>query len=333
MRHWQPYELHTHTFHSDGKQSLLELAEAAKSLGFAGFALTDHNTMTGLSEQVQVQERIGIDIIQGLEWTTFFGHMVTLGIRDYVDWRQLSPFHISRGIDGVHRQGGVVGIAHPFRVGSPMCTGCFWEFEISDWGEVDYIEVWSGLFPSIQKNNIRAFALWTDLLNRGIKISATSGRDWHIKDPVKEPVCATYLQMDPDEGTEFGVINAVRNGEIAVSMGPLPFLSIRTLEGHVIAGIGGSISTKAHASNRFEVSIGVDFTARSGQWEIVDTSITLRLNSNKGEIAVCELSMVDQERILSLDLDGIRWLRAEMFGTFHQVHTMIGFTNPIYFND
>jgi hypothetical protein len=211
MIHWQPYELHTHTFHSDGKQSLLELAEA--------------------------------------------------------------------------------------------------------------------------KNNIRAFALWTDLLNRGIRISATSGRDWHIKDPVKEPVCATYLQMDPGEGTEFGVINAVRNGEIAVSMGPLPFISIRTLEGHVIAGIGGSISRKAHASSRFEVLIGVEFTARSGQWEIVDTSVTMRLNSNKGEIALCELSKVDQERMLSLDLDGVRWLRAEMFGTFHQVHTMIGFTNPIYFND
>lgn len=263
----------------------------------------------------------------------FFGHMVTLGIRDYVDWRQLSPFHISRGIEGVHRQGGVVGIAHPFRVGSPMCTGCFWEFEISDWDEVDYIEVWSGLFPSIQKNNSRAFALWTDLLNRGIRISATSGRDWHVKDPVKEPVCATYLHMDQDEGAEFGVINALRNGSIAVSMGPLPHLVIRNLEGQSNVGIGGTVSRKANASNQYEIVIGVDFAARDGHWELMNTSVTMRLNSNKGDIAVCELSKIDQEKVLSLDLDGVSWMRVEMFGTFHQVYTMIGFTNPIYFND
>ncbi|WP_165972358.1 CehA/McbA family metallohydrolase [Paenibacillus piri] len=201
---WLPFELHCHTYHSDGKQSLAELAAAAKALGLSGVALTDHNTMTGLADRDNVAEQSGVEIIPGLEWTTFFGHMLTLGIREYVDWRNLSPFHLHRGIEGVHRQGGLVGIAHPFRVGSPMCTGCYWEFEVSDWNAVDYIEVWSGLFPSIRRNNARAFALWTELLNRGYRIAATSGRDWHVSDPASEPVSATFLGIREGGAGEWG---------------------------------------------------------------------------------------------------------------------------------
>lgn len=331
MTRWLPFELHTHTFHSDGKQSLLELAEAAKALGFAGVALTDHNTMTGLAERTEVQEKAGIDIIHGLEWTTFFGHMVTLGIREYVDWRNLSPFHISRGIEGVHRQGGVVGVAHPFRVGSPMCTGCYWEFEVSDWREVDYIEVWSGLFPSIQRNNARAFALWTDLLNRGQRIVATSGRDWHVADPVKEPVCATFLLLAEDEeSVEAGVLNALRSGKVSVSMGPLPQLSILTTDGQLAAGIGETVSRELLSSRGYEILLGVDFSARENQWELVEPSLTMRLNSNKGVIADCILSKDKREAPIKPDINEVFWIRVEMFGTFHGAHTMIGFTNPIY---
>src|SRR5690606_7425173 len=134
----------------------------------------------------------------GLEWTTFYGHMVTLGIEQYVDWRNLSPIDIHKGIKKVHQNGGVVGIAHPFCIGSPICTGCYWEYEITDWDDIDYIEVWSTEFHSIKRRNLRAYDLWTEKLNEGYQISATSGRDWHHSNN-DSPIAISYLQFDESE--------------------------------------------------------------------------------------------------------------------------------------
>ncbi len=69
---WIPAELHTHTFHSDGSQSLLELAQSAKEAGIETIALTDHNTQSGLIDREQVEASTGIRIIPGMEWTTFY---------------------------------------------------------------------------------------------------------------------------------------------------------------------------------------------------------------------------------------------------------------------
>ncbi|WP_248930243.1 CehA/McbA family metallohydrolase [Paenibacillus hamazuiensis] len=332
MTEWLPFELHCHTFHSDGKMSLEELALAAKALGLRGVALTDHNTMTGLAGREEVTRKTGIEIIPGLEWTTFFGHMLTMGIRDYVDWRNLSPFHIHRGIEAVHRQGGLVGVAHPFRVGSPMCTGCFWEFEVTDWNEVDYVEVWSGLFPSIRKNNARAFGMWTDLLNKGHRIAATSGRDWHVSDPVSEPVCATFLGIDGCAGGLVpAALDALRRGAVIVSMGPLPTLAVTSPEGQV-AGVGDELRLQT-GSRSARVAAGADFSAREGQWELPEQKLTLRIVSNAGTLGEFAVTRSEPSASGDISLDGVRWLRAELYGTFCGAHTMIGFTNAIYVRD
>lgn len=108
---WLACELHTHTFHSDGRQSLSELAEGSIRLGFECFALTDHNTMSGLEDSEQVEREWGTAIIPGMEWTTFYGHMIMLGIQDFVDWREAEKYGIHKGIADIHRKGGLVGMA------------------------------------------------------------------------------------------------------------------------------------------------------------------------------------------------------------------------------
>ncbi|GGO03429.1 CehA/McbA family metallohydrolase [Saccharibacillus kuerlensis] len=195
---WFACELHTHTLHSDGRQTLGELAAGAAGLGFDVIALTDHNTMSGLVGKEEIEQEHGLTIIPGMEWTTFYGHMVTIGLSEFADWRQAGLDDIDQGIAEVHRLGGIAGLAHPFRIGSPACTGCFWEYKIDDWNAVDYIEVWSGTFPSIQTNNRRAFDLWTDKLNEGYRIAATSGRDWHEQKETDEPISVTYLEIDEE---------------------------------------------------------------------------------------------------------------------------------------
>jgi hypothetical protein len=331
MSQWLPFELHCHTFHSDGKQSLQELAAAAKALGLRGVALTDHNTMTGLSNRDEVVRTTGVEVIPGLEWTTFFGHMLTLGITEYVDWRNLSPFHIHRGIEAVHKQGGLVGLAHPFRVGSPICTGCFWEFEVSDWEQVDYIEVWSGLFPSIRKNNARAFDLWTKLLNQGHRIAATSGRDWHAVDPVTEPISVTYLEVEEGKALVPSALIALKRGSVAVSMGPLPLMSVILPNGQMVK-LGEKVEW-VNYEQQAVINVAVDFSAREGLWHLPSQILKMRVVSNKGEIVDMDISINQPQAECALDLAGISWVRAELHGIFCKAYTRIGFTNAIYFNE
>lgn len=47
--------------------------------------------------------------------------------------------------------------------------------------------------PPIKRDSQRAFAMWTDLLNQGYRITAVSGRDWHVSKPDDALPAVTYL--------------------------------------------------------------------------------------------------------------------------------------------
>ncbi len=74
------------------------------------------------------------------------------------------PEDIDNAIRAIHKNGGVVGIAHPFALGDPVNTGYRWEFQIKDWTQVDCLEVWSRNWAPRRIQTERAFAMWDDLL-------------------------------------------------------------------------------------------------------------------------------------------------------------------------
>ena len=96
--------------------------------------------------------------------------MLVLGANDFVDWRDAQPDNIDEKIKQVKAVGGIVGIAHPYQLGSPLCTGGCWEFNVRDWRNVDYIEVWHQNLYSAKRENERALELWTSLLAKDIKL-------------------------------------------------------------------------------------------------------------------------------------------------------------------
>lgn len=59
-------DLHTHTVHSDGSYTPTELVRAAKEKNLI-IALTDHNTVSGLSEFVAEAERLQLEVVCGTE--------------------------------------------------------------------------------------------------------------------------------------------------------------------------------------------------------------------------------------------------------------------------
>ena len=150
-----PCELHCHTVHSDGDFQVRELLENAATEGLALIALTDHNTLSGHDE---LDDSV-LPAIRGIEWTTYYGHMLVLGARKFIDWRDAVPTNIDEKIHAVKAAGGVVGIAHPFQIGSPVCTGGRWEFEVKNWDNVDYMEIWHEDLTTVSSENKKAFEL------------------------------------------------------------------------------------------------------------------------------------------------------------------------------
>src|ERR1022692_2893519 len=66
---WLAGDLHTHTVHSDGAQTVPELARFAALQGLDFLAITDHNTVSHHAELPAAAARYGITLVPGQEIT------------------------------------------------------------------------------------------------------------------------------------------------------------------------------------------------------------------------------------------------------------------------
>ena len=62
-------DLHVHTTHSDGSCSPGEVVRAAAGRGLAALAITDHDTLSGLSVARPEAARLGVELVSGVELT------------------------------------------------------------------------------------------------------------------------------------------------------------------------------------------------------------------------------------------------------------------------
>jgi predicted metal-dependent phosphoesterase TrpH len=63
-------DLHTHTIHSDGALSPVELVTKAKRVGLSAISITDHDTINALDDAASFSDEYGIEIIPGVELST-----------------------------------------------------------------------------------------------------------------------------------------------------------------------------------------------------------------------------------------------------------------------
>lgn len=316
---WHPVELHTHTEHSDGDFTVRQLAKAAKTRGFEAVALTDHNTSSGMQEFYKAAQREGLIAISGIEWTTYWGHMLVLGEQGYTDWRGVQPERIDDAIANIHRNRGIVGIAHPFALSNPVNTGYHWEFQIANWDAVDFLEVWSRDDAPRKIQSLRAFGLWEQLLSRGCRITATSGRDWHREDSLAyaHTYIGTEQPLTPD-----GIVQAVRKGRVCLSVGPLLTMRI-PLDTQTCAEIGDEIP-----DGLSEVEIFMQTHTMEHDWDrtqVVPKEIQLIHNG-----LVIKRCAVTAHQVLRVPL-AAGWLRADLIGEYYgKTEQHLAFTNPIF---
>lgn len=63
-------DLHLHTTASDGGYSPSELVRKCKNVGLEYVAITDHDTVSGVQEAIEVGSSLGITVIPGIEFST-----------------------------------------------------------------------------------------------------------------------------------------------------------------------------------------------------------------------------------------------------------------------
>lgn len=312
---WVAAELHAHTFHSDGKQTVPEMIQVAEQQGLDVLAITDHNTTSPLREMEEQRTHSSLQLLYGLEWTTFFGHMLTFGYPTltYTDWRKIGPTDVHKGLEQIHKLGAIAGIAHPFRIGNPIGTGCHWEFKMRDINDFDFIEVWNGNHPSVSFHNQKAIEFWTELLNKGYRLPATAGRDWHHNDDQHAKFAITYVHIPQDSETfRQDFLQSIREGRISIS-----YYSVLSLEIEQ--------STNRYTIGETVVKDGSQLKLVLSMKEVPD-QVTYMLVTNRGIIK--EDDFTEDELVLPLDADCLTWIRAEIY---NEQEELIAFTNPIYF--
>lgn len=315
MGQWYKCEFHSHTKHSDGHFTVRDLYAKGKERGLDMMALTDHNTISGWPELDKLEKEILP--IKALEWTTFYGHIVLLGIDRYYDWTHLSKYNLKESVEAIRDENLLVGMAHPRRIGDPISTGSEFVFEGYDESTFDYMEVWSRQTPLEMTQNQASIALWHSLLNKGYKLPGIHASDWHGGEVKVTNDASTYIYSESCEVNP--LLQGLKQGRVQCGYG-------RYFDQWLLDDLGDKVPLYG----------GEDYL-KIGNTIVVDVRMPkqgkyiLRCRSNEGislkvaleETATVKLSVESQYTWLYFEV-------AEIDANGQEVG--LGLTNPLYCN-
>jgi hypothetical protein len=221
------YELHNHTDQSDANITCRQLIDHMIADGADCFAITDHNTVSGqpIIKKILAEEKLPIRCAYGMEYTTYYGHIVCPVLEEYVPWDSINRRKPELLFEACKKAGAITGVAHPFSYGDPFARGCRFDMEITDFSNVDYIEIVNNPEP-LREVNEPAILWWEELVLRGEKVAACAGMDLHNLDDMSMKF-ATYAEGE-EGGDPVGELRAALSvGRTWVSKGMLVDWEIR----------------------------------------------------------------------------------------------------------
>ncbi len=251
---WLAGDLHAHTVHSDGAQTVPELACFAAEQGLDFLAITDHNTISHHPELPCAAARYGITLIPGQEVTTEAGHAGALGDVGWIDFREPAD----AWLDATERGGGLLSVNHP--IGGHVS----WIQPMRRRPPLAEVWHWSWLDP----HWTAPLAWWLAWDPAAVPVG---GSDWHRPGSDAPPGTPTTWVECAGEGPD-AVLDGLRAGRCAISArrdGPVLLRLDATLvavgaEGTVLAGPDGP-----RAMVRDPVAT---FPAASGYHRLLDVS-------------------------------------------------------------
>jgi hypothetical protein len=241
-RGWYRGDLHAHTIHSDASWDVPDLLAWARECQLDFVTLSDHNTIAGLAQMDEASSndpstssRQVLLTMGGMELTTFWGHALALGLREWIDWRVsvVTPSgvmphttatevattgHTMEQIAAeVTARGGTFIIAHPMAIGDPYCTGCQWIYRTMMPGTARVVEVWNSDWGGNSRNE-DGLGLVYAWLNQGHRLALTAGTDNHGR--MSQAKHYGFNVVYADDLSEVEILRAVRKGHSYLSAGP-----------------------------------------------------------------------------------------------------------------
>ncbi|KRL04604.1 CehA/McbA family metallohydrolase [Liquorilactobacillus oeni] len=316
-------EWHTHTVHSDADQTVEELLKAAAKSNYEILSISDHNTLSAYDEIKEKGLTTSVFLLHNsLEWTTFYGHMLVLGTHEALNWYDAKPADIDLWVKRNKEAGAVLGVAHPFELGSPICTGCHWDFLVRNWDNFDFIEILNGNSPQEQLYNQKAYALWSKLLQEGHHLAASCGRDWHRPKKETENVAINYLGVE--QLNEEMIKDSIRKGNFYVTLGPKWEFNLSSQEKHEIL-MGATILQGTY-------HLAVKFQNQDNELNRQFGETIKKIKLLQNEEVVAEFSRTNFEEELKIDVALTRGpFRIEGWGSFRGIPDQrLVISNPFY---
>lgn len=191
---WLKFDLHLHTFRSDGVSSTKKMLITAKKNGLDVVAITDHNVPNELSPEETI-EKYGIYTIPGFELSFLKGHLLVLGLEAKLVKKKLKEWKIKKRKTGVRarrstirkvlryfiKEGALIIAAHPkIPTGTMSLKGSFLA-KLYNEGLIHGAEIHNGELE--RKFKKRLYRIWHRRVKRAIeklKIPAYSTSDSHF---------------------------------------------------------------------------------------------------------------------------------------------------------
>lgn len=192
------FDMHIHTtLHSpDSDMYPADMVRKAQEIGLNGVVITEHDWLWTENELEELRAQApGLVVLAGVEVSAREGHFLCYGVTE--------PSRVPRGIavaqlcHEVHRQGGVVVAAHPFRWGQP-----FREILREQRPELDGLEMMSSNMDDDCRR--RAAELVAAPLDR--LLAQLGNSDAHETDVLG--VC--YTEFDAEIRTNADLVEAIR---------------------------------------------------------------------------------------------------------------------------
>ena len=111
-------ELHNHTTESDASLTCEDLLRWMEADQVDAFGLTDHNTISGhpKMQKLLLENSSGIQCIYGMEYTTYYGHILCLNLKEYVPWETIDRRRPELLFQAIRDKNALAGIAHPYSI-------------------------------------------------------------------------------------------------------------------------------------------------------------------------------------------------------------------------
>jgi len=317
---WIKGDLHVHSHHSDGKQSIPELVDMALEQNLNYIAITDHNTRSQFYEVLGIKDP-PVLLIPGVEVTTYRGHLNIWG-GDWFDFRRRRREDFVSLINEAHSRGLLVSVDHPRDLGE-LCIGC--DFQFKEVRGFDAVEVWNG--PWFLKN-WESLAWWHSLLSEGLKVTAVGGSDYHGAENsfirLSEPT--TWIRVN--SLSIRSVLSSVKQGRVFISHslnGPL--LELKAYSGPRVFETGDVVNVNG------EEEMEITAEAQDGEGAV------LRLITSQGVEETIRIDGKAFKHVKKLRVkQNCMFIRAEL-GWYSDPYsvklgeddTVFALTNPVYF--